>query len=87
MNGVKPKLRPFAAFGPMLVMILAVHTGRGKYGFVAINLALGGIAAFIAYGRLCVPIALPSIVALGIRKGLAVRGARPASILPRSGAG
>jgi DoxX-like family len=52
MTGVKPKLTPFGAFGLMLVMLLAAafHIARGEYNFVPINLLLGGIAAFIAYG-------------------------------------
>jgi hypothetical protein len=53
MTGVKPKLTAFAAFGLTLVMILAAvfHIVRGEYNFVPINLVLGGMAAFIAYGR------------------------------------
>ena len=47
---VKPKLTPFAAFGLMLVMILAAvfHIVRGEYNFVPINRVLSGVAAFIA---------------------------------------
>ncbi len=53
LTGVKPKLTPIAALGLTLVMILAAvfHIVRGEYGFVLINLVLGGVAAFIAYGR------------------------------------
>ncbi|MBV9131460.1 MAG: DoxX family protein [Chloroflexi bacterium] len=53
---VVPKLTPLAAFGLTLVMILAAafHVVRGEYYFVPINLMLGGVAAFIAYGRLFV---------------------------------
>jgi len=64
MTGVKPKLTPFGAFGLTLVMLLAAlfHIVRGEYNFVAINLVLGGIAAFIVYGQLFVkPIAPASI--------------------------
>ncbi len=64
MTGVKPKLTPFAAFGLMLVMILAAlfHIVRGEYNFVPSNLVLAGVAACIVYGRLFVrPIAPPSI--------------------------
>ena len=78
MTGVKPKLTPFAAFGLTLVMILAVvfHIVRGEYSFVPINLALGGVAAFIAYERWFVgPIAPASIGTLRVLKGLAVLGA------------
>ncbi len=78
MTGVKPKLTPFAAFGLTLVMILAAvfHIVRGEYTFVLINLVLGGVAAFIACGRLFVgPIVPSSISAFRFLKGLAVLGA------------
>jgi hypothetical protein len=50
MNGVKPKLTPFAAFGLTLVMILAAvfHIVRGEYNFVPINVVLGGVASLKA---------------------------------------
>jgi len=75
MTGVKPKLTPFGAFGLTLVMILAAvfHIVRGEYNFVPTNLVLGGVAAFIAYGRLFVrPIAPASISTFRVLKGLAV---------------
>ena len=78
MTGVKPKLTPFGAFGLTLVMLLAAvfHIVRGEYNFVPINLVVGGIAAFIAYGRWFVtPIAPASINAFHVAKGLAVAGA------------
>jgi hypothetical protein len=78
MTGFKPKLPPFDAFGLTLVMLLAAafHIVRGEYNFVPINLVLGGIAAFIAYGRLFVmPIAPASISTFRVLKGLAVLGA------------
>jgi hypothetical protein len=78
MTGVKPKLTPFAAFGLTLVMILAAvfHIVRGEYNFLPTNLVLGGVAAFIAYGRLFVrPIAPASISTFRVLKGLAVLGA------------
>jgi uncharacterized membrane protein YphA (DoxX/SURF4 family) len=78
MTGVKPKLTPFAAFGLTLVMILAAvfHIARGEYNFVPINLVLGGIAAFIAYGRLFLrPTAPASISTFRVLRGLAVLGA------------
>jgi len=59
-------------------MILAAvfHIVRGEYNFVPINLVLGGVAAFIAYGRLFVrPIAPASISTFRVLKGLAVIGA------------
>jgi uncharacterized membrane protein YphA (DoxX/SURF4 family) len=78
MTGVKPKLASFAAFGLTLVMILAVvfHIVRGEYNFVPINLVLGGVAAFIAYGRFFEgPIAPASISTFRVLKGPAVLGA------------
>jgi hypothetical protein len=78
MTGVKPKLTPFAAIGLTLVMILAAvfHIVRGEYNFVAINVVLGGVGAFIAYGRWIVrPIAPASISSFRVLKGIAVAGA------------
>jgi uncharacterized membrane protein YphA (DoxX/SURF4 family) len=77
MTGVKPNLTPFAGFGLTLVMILAAvfHIVRGEYNYVPINLVLGGVAAFIAYGRLFVrPIAPGSVDSFRVLKGLAVLG-------------
>jgi uncharacterized membrane protein YphA (DoxX/SURF4 family) len=78
MTGVKPRLTPFAAVGLTLVMILAgaFHVARGEYSFVPINLVLGSVAAFIAYGRSSMrPIAPASIDTFGALKGFAVLGA------------
>ena len=79
MTGVKPKLTPFAAIGLTLVMILAAifHIARGEYSFfVPLNLVLGGVAAFIAYGRLvAMPIAARSTSTLRMLTGVAVLGA------------
>jgi uncharacterized membrane protein YphA (DoxX/SURF4 family) len=76
MTGVKPKLTPFAAIGLTLVMILAAifHIVRGEYSFfVPMNLVLGGVAAFIAYGRsMARPIAPSSTRTLRMLAGLAV---------------
>src|SRR5271154_4447043 len=70
MTGVKPKLTPFAAIGLTAIMILAAvfHIVRGESSFfVPVNLLLGGVAAFIAYGRLMVrPIAPGPISAFRI---------------------
>lgn len=77
MAGVKPKLRPFAAFGLTLVMILeaGLHIGRGEYNFLPTNVVLGGVAAFVAYGRLFVRRLAPvSITTFRVLKGLAVLG-------------
>jgi hypothetical protein len=78
MTGVKPKLVPYAAIGLTLVMILAAifHIVRGEYSFfLPVNLVLGGVAAFIAYGRLMArPIAARSMSSLRMLTGLAVLG-------------
>ncbi len=79
MTGVKPRLVPFAAVGLTLVMIFAAifHIVRGEYSFfLPLNLVLGGVAAFIAYGRLmAVPGAARSISAFRLVTGIAVLGA------------
>jgi hypothetical protein len=79
MTGVKPRLTPFAAIGLTLIMILAAifHMVRGESSFfVPVNLLLGGVAAFIAYGRLMVrPIAPGPISAFRIGTAIAVLGA------------
>lgn len=78
MTGVRPKLTPVAAIGLCVVMILAAifHIVRGEYAFVAVNVFLGAVPAFIAYGRLFVrPIAPASINAFRALKALAVLGA------------
>ncbi len=78
LTGVKPKLTPIAAIGLTVVMILAAifHIARGEYGFLLVNVVLGGVAAFIAYGRLSVrPIAPAPISAFRALKGLAALGA------------
>src|SRR5271170_6150435 len=75
MTGVKPRLTPFAAIGLTLIMILAAifHMVRGESSFfVPVNLLLGGVAAFIAYGRLMVrPIAPGPISAFRIGTAIA----------------
>jgi len=77
-TGIKPKLTPWAAIGLALVMTLAAvfHIARGEYIFMLINLVLGGVAAFIAYGRLIVkPITPAPISSFRVVEGLAVLGA------------
>src|SRR5271166_6224870 len=78
MTGVKPKLTPFAAIGLTLIMILAAifHIVRGEYSFfLPVNLVLGGVAAFIAYGRLmAMPIPARSISTFRLVSGIAVLG-------------
>jgi len=79
MTRIKPKLTPFAGTGLALVMVLAAifHIVRGEYSFfVPMNLELGAVAAFIAYGRLMLrPVAAVPIKAPRALAGLAVFGA------------
>ena len=76
---LKPMLTPWAAAGLSLVMFLAAvfHVLRGEYAFfLPLNLVLGGVAAFIAYGRWVVrPVAAASVSSLRVITGLAVLGA------------
>ena len=55
---IKPGLTPLAALGILTIMLLAMlfHISRGEFGVLPINLALGAMAAFIAWGRRRVPI-------------------------------
>lgn len=72
---VAPKLIPLAASGLTLIMILAVgfHIARGEAAFfVPLNLVLGAITAFVAYGRWTVPIAPAPARTLRVVSGLAV---------------
>ena len=50
---IQPRLTPLAAAGLATVMVLAIpfHTLRGETKEIAINLVLGGLAAFVAWGR------------------------------------
>lgn len=50
---ILPKLTPLAASGLLTVMALAsvTHISRGEFPMLGANLVLGGIAAFIAWGR------------------------------------
>lgn len=50
---IKPRLTPLAALGLVVVMVLAAlfHIARGEVAAVPVNLALGGLAAFVAWGR------------------------------------
>jgi putative oxidoreductase len=50
---IKPWLTPLAAVGLGVVMVLAMgfHATRGELETLPVNVALGGIAAFIAWGR------------------------------------
>ena len=50
---IMPKLTPLAAAGLLTVMVLGAltHISRGEYPMIIANLVLGGLAAFIAWGR------------------------------------
>jgi uncharacterized membrane protein YphA (DoxX/SURF4 family) len=50
---IKPLLTPLAALGLLTIMILAMafHLSRGEVQATPINIVLGGLAAFIAWGR------------------------------------
>lgn len=50
---IQPQLTPLAGAGLALVMFLAAgfHLTRGEFGFIAPNLVLLALAAFVAYGR------------------------------------
>jgi uncharacterized membrane protein YphA (DoxX/SURF4 family) len=53
-TGIAPILTPVAAIGLVVVMILAagLHAKRGEYAGIGFNVVLGGLAAFVAWGRL-----------------------------------
>jgi uncharacterized membrane protein YphA (DoxX/SURF4 family) len=50
---IKPMLTPLAALGIAVIMVLAAghHLLNGEAPFAPVNLALGGVAAFVAWGR------------------------------------
>jgi uncharacterized membrane protein YphA (DoxX/SURF4 family) len=50
---IKPVLTPLAALGLLTIMILAMafHLSRGEVQATPINIVLGGLAAFVAWGR------------------------------------
>lgn len=50
---ILPKLTPLAASGLLVVMGLAAatHASRGEYPMILANVALGGLAAFVVWGR------------------------------------
>lgn len=52
-TGVLPVLTPLAATGLGVIMLLAIlfHVVRREFPFIAINLVLLVLAAFVAYGR------------------------------------
>ena len=50
---IKPELTPLAALGLLAIMVLAMafHISRGEPQVGPMNMALGGLAAFVAGGR------------------------------------
>lgn len=50
---IKPWLTPLAAAALALVMVLALglHASRGEWAGIPPNVVLGGLAAFVAWGR------------------------------------
>ena len=50
---IKPVLTPLAGAGLVVVMLLAAafHGMRGEFPAIAFNAILGGLAAFIVWGR------------------------------------
>lgn len=51
---IKPVLTGYAALGIVAIMLLAMtyHLSKGEANAILFNLLLGGVAAFIAWGRL-----------------------------------
>ncbi len=51
---IRPLLTPLAAIGLVIVMVLAAvfHVSRGEWFALPSNVVLGGLAAFVAWGRL-----------------------------------
>ena len=50
---IKPSLTPLAALGLLTIMVLAMafHLSRGELQATPVNIVLGGLAAFVAWGR------------------------------------
>lgn len=50
---IKPLLTPLAAMGLLTIMVLAAatHAIRGEGSAIGVNVVLGGLAAFVAWGR------------------------------------
>ena len=53
MTRIKPRLTSLAAVGIFIIMVLATgfHLMRGEAKFTPLTLALGALAAFVAWGR------------------------------------
>jgi putative oxidoreductase len=50
---IKPMLTPLAGLGLAVIMLLAAlfHLVRAEFGGIAMNVVLGGLAVFVAWGR------------------------------------
>jgi len=50
---IRPRLTPLAAAGLLTIMVLAIpfHIVRGEAPVIKINIILGALAAFVAWGR------------------------------------
>ena len=50
---IKPSLTPLSALGLATVMVLAAltHAARGDFFMIVVNAVLGGMAAFVVWGR------------------------------------
>lgn len=50
---IQPRLTALAALGLIVVMLLAsaFHASRGEFGMIPVNLVIGALAAFVAWGR------------------------------------
>lgn len=50
---IKPWLTPLAGLGLATIMVLAAatHAARGEFPGIGVNVVLGGLAAFVAWGR------------------------------------
>ncbi len=50
---IKPGLTALAALGLVVIMVLAagLHASQGEWGVLPVNFVLGGLAAFVAWGR------------------------------------
>jgi uncharacterized membrane protein YphA (DoxX/SURF4 family) len=53
LTNIRPVLTPLAALGLLTIMILAMgfHLSRGEAAGLPFNIILGGLAAFVAWGR------------------------------------
>jgi uncharacterized membrane protein len=53
LSRIKPRLTPLAALGIVTIMVLAAghHAMNGEAKLIPINLVLGGLALFVAWGR------------------------------------